>query len=333
MEERQLHCFLAIAEFGSVTQAAAKLDMAQPSLSQMLLRLEDELGVKLFERTSRGVILTEAGQIFRKRADTILQEMAGAKEEIRFGDRLVSGNVSVGLPSSVSNLVGVRLLVEAKERYPGITINVAEAMSGHIRRWLEEKSLDVGILYNIPDKRLFTADQIAVEELFIVGPSGFFPPTDGEVIAPTPVPLSDLGKYSFILPTQQHGLRRFLDEKAKQYSLELNVTFELDSLAHIKTLVMRGHGFSLLSHAAIAEELKEGRCSAARISKPIFRRGIFMVRNPAHIVTRASVRISDLFAEIVTKLINEGDWIASRVAMADDRFQVEKLSSPIECEH
>ncbi|MDI5929534.1 LysR family transcriptional regulator [Rhizobium leguminosarum] len=314
MEERQLKCFLAIAELGSVTRAADRLDIAQPSLSQMLLRLEDELSIKLFERTSRGVLLTEPGRIFREHANTILREMSRAREEIRNDDVFVQEKVSIGLPSSISTLIGARLIVEAKKRFPGISINVSEAMSGHIRRWLEEGSLDVGVLYNVQDMRALSSTQVAVEELFLVGPPRAFGPIDEYGIAIEPVSLAEPERYPLILPTQQHGLRRFVDDRTRHNSSELNIAFELDSLLHIKTLVEQGVGFSLLAHAAILNELKEQKLSAARIVKPVFRRGIFVVRNPSQIVTRASVRVNDLLISLMSDLIKQGEWLATRVS-------------------
>ena len=313
MEERQLRCFLAIAELGSVTRAADRLDIAQPSLSQMLLRLEDELGIKLFERTSRGVLLTEPGRIFREHANTILREIARAREQIRSDDVFVHERVSIGLPSSVSTLIGARLIVAAKKQFPGISLNVSEAMSGHIRRWLEEGNLDIGVLYNVQDMRSLISTQVAVEELFLVGPPGSFGPVDEYGIAIEPVGLANHEQYQFIMPTQQHGLRRFVDDKTRNGPLELKIAFEVDSLMHIKTLVAEGLGYSLLAHAAIMEELQHRKLSAARIVKPVFRRGIYVVRNPSQIVTRASVRVTDLLTGLMAEMIQNGEWLASRV--------------------
>ena len=86
MDGHQLRCFLAIAELGSLTRAAGRLDIAQPTLSQILLRLEDELGVKLFERTARGVNLTDQGRIFQEHARIILRDMDRARAEVQRHD-------------------------------------------------------------------------------------------------------------------------------------------------------------------------------------------------------------------------------------------------------
>src|SRR5271166_4544625 len=111
MDENQLRWFLTISELGSVTRAAAKLQIAQPTLSQILLRLEEELGIKLFERTSRGVIPTEAGRVFQEHARNIVRDFERAREEVHRPDALSHTVVSVGLPSSISMLLGARLVI------------------------------------------------------------------------------------------------------------------------------------------------------------------------------------------------------------------------------
>jgi LysR family nitrogen assimilation transcriptional regulator len=136
VDGHQLRCFLATAELGSVTRAAGRLDIAQPTLSQILLRLEDELGIKLFERTARGVHLTDPGRVFQEHARIILRDMDRARAEVRLHDAAAPAAVSIGLPSSISGLVGARLVVAARERLPKVAVRLDEAFSGHIRAWL-----------------------------------------------------------------------------------------------------------------------------------------------------------------------------------------------------
>ena len=138
MDGHQLRCFLAIAELGSLTRAAGRLDIAQPTLSQILLRLEDELGIKLFERTARGVNLTDPGRIFQEHARVILRDMDRARAEVQWHDTAAPATVAIGLPSSISNLVGARLVVAARGRLPNVSVQLDEAFSGHIRAWLAE---------------------------------------------------------------------------------------------------------------------------------------------------------------------------------------------------
>ncbi|WP_093021016.1 LysR substrate-binding domain-containing protein [Variovorax sp. OV700] len=313
MDERQLKYFLVTSEMGSVTSAADKLDIAQPSLSQMLLRLEEELGTKLFMRTSRGVVMTETGQVFREHALKILSDMRRVRDEIRLEDTFERCEVTVGLPSSLATLIGSRLVSEFQRVAPGAKLTLVEAMSGHIREWLTRGELDVGALYSAQDCCHLSLQQIAVEELFLVGESGAFGDVDDDGLAIDSIDILELNRFPLILPTAHHGLRRLVDQKIKRLEGKINVRFEIDSLTLIKSLVRDGHGYSMLAHAAISEELKRGQMSAARIVKPIFRRGVFVARNPLQVVTRASVKMAEAITNVSWKLIQEGEWLATRV--------------------
>lgn len=313
MDERQLKYFLAISETGSVTGAADKLDIAQPSLSQMLLRLEEELATKLFQRTSRGVVLTDTGQVFREHALKILSDIQRARDEIRMEDSFAHSEVTVGLPSSFLTLIGSRLVSEFEKVAPGAKLKLIEAMSGHIREWLTRGELDIGVLYSVQDCGHLSLQQIVVEELFLVGQGGSFGETDPDGLAVDAIDIHEADRYPLILPSGQHGLRRLLEQKIKRSDFGLNVRLEVDSLTLIKSLVKDGHGFSILPHAAISEELKHGQLSAARIVKPVFRRGVFVARNPSQFVTRASVKMAEIITNISWNLIRNGEWLATPV--------------------
>ncbi len=97
MEVHQLRYFCAVAETGSFTRAAEREQVAQPSLSQQIMKLEEELGVRLFDRLGRSVRLTDLGQIFLPRARAILMELRTAKEEVAERQSTVSGPVRVGV--------------------------------------------------------------------------------------------------------------------------------------------------------------------------------------------------------------------------------------------
>ena len=170
MDDHQLRCFLAIVELGSLTRAAGRLDIAQPTLSQILLRLEDELGIKLFERTARGANLTDQGRIFQEHARIILRDMDRARAEVQRRDTAGPATVAIGLPSSISNLVGARLVVAARERLPNVSVQLDEAFSGHIRAWLAEGRIELGVLHHVDALHHLSVRRIAVEDCCLVGP-------------------------------------------------------------------------------------------------------------------------------------------------------------------
>lgn len=316
MDAWQLRNFLMITECGSITRAADRLGIAQPSLSQQLLRLEDELGVTLFNRTARGVTATDAGRLFQEHALNILQSMQRAREEIRRHAAEPHGAVSFAMPASTGELLGVPLLIAARAKFPQVSLKLREGMSNSIRTRLDEGRLDLAILYDAERLRHMSVKYIADESLFLIGPPGEFGPTDARGIALEPVGRNRVTPASLILPTVAHGLRRLVEAQGGEQSLQLTVGIEIDSLSHIRTLVAAGQGYSLLSHAAVSEDILTGRLSAARIEGVKMRRSVSLVRNPGHPITRASVEIEDLTMKLLREMIGDGRWIVEPDSMA-----------------
>src|SRR5438445_10054600 len=100
MELRQLRYFIGASEAGSLLKASTRLHVAQPALGQQISALEDDVGAKLFERSSRGVVLTDAGKIFLEHAQVVLADVERARRAVRESSAIPSGDVVVGLPTT-----------------------------------------------------------------------------------------------------------------------------------------------------------------------------------------------------------------------------------------
>jgi LysR family transcriptional regulator, nitrogen assimilation regulatory protein len=132
MDLRQLKYFVQITESGNLSRAAEVLRVAQPSLSQQMRNLEDELGVELLARHARGVTPTELGQLLYNHARRILAEVDRAKESVRSHSANPSGRISVGLPTSASRGLSLSLFLALAQRQPNITLHLVEAMTGYL---------------------------------------------------------------------------------------------------------------------------------------------------------------------------------------------------------
>jgi LysR family nitrogen assimilation transcriptional regulator len=307
MDAVLIRAFMAIAQSGSITRASERLGIAQPSLSQQLLRLEDELGVKLFKRTARGVMLTEAGRVFEEHGRNILRDIDRAKDDLRAMKGEVSGNVVIGLPLSISLRFGIPLILAVREQRPQVFLTVEEAMSGDVRHWLEQGMIDLAVLYNADRIRQFSVKRVATEQMCVVGAPGQFGPCDARGIALQPLAMPDVTKLPLILPSKRHGLRQFVEAAFAGQDLAIEVCIEVDSLTHIKTLAAAGHGHTILSHAAVARELQNRSLSAAIV--PTLERGVDIARDPSSIITRASVGVEDVLTAILRQAMADG-WAA-----------------------
>ena len=147
MDLRQLRYFLEIVEQGSLTRASETLHVAQPALSFHLRNMEEHLGARLLFRGSTGVRPTEAGELLTRRARLILNEMARTEDEIRNLENDPSGQLRIGLPGTIGDIITLPLIQRLRQRYPRITFSIHSQTSREILGNIQNFSIDAGITY------------------------------------------------------------------------------------------------------------------------------------------------------------------------------------------
>ncbi|MCD7036056.1 LysR family transcriptional regulator [Metabacillus sp. GX 13764] len=145
MEMKQLHYFCTIVEEGQITRAAKKLHMAQPPLSQQLRQLEEEFGVKLFERNGRSLELTGPGRILYKRAKDLLAQAADAAEEVKETAEGVKGVLSAGANKSCFAQLAEKIRI-FREAYPFTSFKLREGDTFAISELLKQREIEIGIV-------------------------------------------------------------------------------------------------------------------------------------------------------------------------------------------
>lgn len=146
MDIKQLRYFLAIAEEEQITGASKKLNMAQPPLSQQLKNLEDELGVKLVERGSRKIKLTDAGKVLRNRAEQIIELTETTFKEVKDFTKGLQGTLSIGTVSSSGATLVPQRIVNFNKRYPSINFEIWEGNTYKILEILNSGVIEIGIV-------------------------------------------------------------------------------------------------------------------------------------------------------------------------------------------
>lgn len=305
MDIRQLRYFIAIAEEGSLSAASSRVHVAQPSLSQHVIKLEDELGVRLIERSPRGTVLTESGQILLRHAREICASMDICRESVRQSGVEPHGGVTIGLPSSVSMVLSVPLAETLLVELPHVKLRAIEAMSGFIKAWLEDQTIDLGFLYEVEEIKHCDARELMSEDLC------FFSAPDSWPLKSRPgeaVPLADIRSLDLILPSQQHGLRQTIERYGRQSGNGFRVVIEMDALSQIKELVARGSGYTILAPAAAHDRLQSGELVMSRIVDPVMSRPVYLVRNRAKPLTRACQAVERITIEVVNDLVRRKIW-------------------------
>src|ERR687897_35045 len=144
MTLQQLAYFLATAEHGSFSRAARSLYLAQPSLSEQVRSLEAELGVDLFARVGRGVLLTEAGRAFRPEAERVLAALAGAREAVTEVRELTGGTLSIGMFGTASGFLLSRLVADFRSRHPSVRLRLVGQNSSEVAEDVRRGRLQAG---------------------------------------------------------------------------------------------------------------------------------------------------------------------------------------------
>jgi LysR family nitrogen assimilation transcriptional regulator len=267
-----------------MTRAAETLFVAQPALSQHMAKLERELGVKLLRRSVKGVVPTEAGQELLQRARVILAQVAEAREVVTAGTLMPQGNVVLGLPPSVSASLSVPLIVRLQRDFPKVSVRIVESTSGYVLDWLTSGRLDLAVLYGIQRAAGVTAEKLFQEQLYLIQARA------GGTTATT-IAFRELERFDLVLPGRHHGLRDTLERIAREHAVCLNTSVEIDALAQMKELVKCGVGNTVLSQAAVHDEVMRGELEAIKIVAPEVVR-VMYIASPSSAPVSNAVRVT-----------------------------------------
>jgi LysR family nitrogen assimilation transcriptional regulator len=303
MEFRQLRYFIGVVESGSLLKASARLHIAQPALGQQIAALERELGVQLFERSSRGMSLTEAGKVFLEHARQVLADADRACDAVRATSASPSGSVSLGLPTTVGLIATVPILSACREHFPQIRLRVVEGYSGFLREWLVSGRLDIALLFGAQSDPVLSKQMLLEDRLaFISGAKGD--------TAPRKMTLSSLARWPLVLPGREHGLRRIIDEACEPEGIELNVVAEIESLPSVKRAVEAGIGCTILPTGSVADEVAAGRLRASTIESLSMLRSVVGATSVTRPRTAAAEAVMRLIGEVLQEMIRDGRWPA-----------------------
>jgi LysR family hydrogen peroxide-inducible transcriptional activator len=288
VEIHQLRYFCAVARNGTFTRAAKAERVAQPSLSQQILKLEAELGAKLFDRLSKTARLTAFGIAFLPKAEQILREISEAKTEILEMSGKDKGDVSIGVIPTVAPYLLPPVLTGFARRHAGISVNVTEDTTPVLLERLHTGALDLVIAALPLDcGELLTLDLLR-EPFYLVVPERH------RLANRKAVRLEDLPKESpFLLLKEGHCFRDSMIAACRSSKLLPNVVFETGQFATILGLVAAGTGISAVPRMAV--QPAKG-CRFIRISSLDAARTVCIATLNRHFQTRAEkVFVQHLF--------------------------------------
>jgi LysR family hydrogen peroxide-inducible transcriptional activator len=245
MEFQQLRYVSAIAETGSFSRAAESCRVAQPSLSQQILKLEEDLGAKLFDRLGRSVRLTEAGRAFLPHARSILSQVETARSSVTDKCADVRGSVSVGVIPTVGPYLMPRCTIAFGKKYPEAKLRIVEETTPILVESLRDLSIDLAILALPLRRKGLELFPVRTEPLFAVLPKDH-PRASTESLA-----LKDLRGESFVMLRDGHCFRDLSIAACIHARVTPHIVFESGQFSSLFAMVAAGVGISLVPEMAI----------------------------------------------------------------------------------
>jgi LysR family transcriptional regulator, hydrogen peroxide-inducible genes activator len=257
MELHQLRYFCAVAETGSFSRAAEHSHVAQPSLSQQILKLEDELGARLFDRLGRSVRLTDVGKAFLPRARAVLRELEAARGDVVQRKDSVSGPLTIGVIPTIAPYFLPARLTSFTRQYPQARLTVVEEITPVLLDRLRASTIDVAVLALPIRGHEFDTVPLLTERLFAAVPKKH------ALAGRRSLALSDLRKEPFLLLRDGHCFRDTAIAACDRARLNPQVIFESGQFSSILSMVSTGMGVSIVPEMAME---KNSRCRYVRIA-------------------------------------------------------------------
>jgi LysR family hydrogen peroxide-inducible transcriptional activator len=257
MEIHQLRYACAVAEAGSFSRAAERCQIAQPSLSQQVLKLEEDLGAKLFDRLGRSIRITDAGRAFLPHARSILEQVEAARSSVAEKNTDTRGSVAVGAIPTIAPYLMPRYTAAFARKYPDAKLRIVEETTPILIAALRELSIDIAILALPLRHRELKVFTIRTEPLFAVLPKDH-PRASAESVA-----LKGLRGEPFVMLRDGHCFRDLSIATCTHARVTPKIAFESDQFSSVLGMVAAGVGISLVPEMAVD---RNAGCRYVRLS-------------------------------------------------------------------
>ncbi len=289
VDSRRLRYFVQIVDCGSITRAAALSDVAQPALSQQLAILENELKVKLLDRSVSGVTPTPAGRILYARAQTILRHYEELREAVHREVQPLSGTVILGMPPTMLSRFGLPLIEKVCTQHPEVHLQIREEGSVVLHELLTNGKIEVAISATRPDATL-AGEEILTEPIILMYPAAWDVPDSAT--------LADIANLPWVVPRRPNAIRTLVDAVFASGNLVPNVVVEIDSLHSAIETVRRGFGVGAMTMGVIRDDVAAGRLRARPLGNAPLLRSMFLARRRAPELAPAAQFVYEILRDI-----------------------------------
>jgi len=303
MELRQLRYFVAIVDHGSLSRASRVLHIVQPALTQQIQLLEQELGAQLLHRFPQGMLTTDAGKLFYEHAQAILKQVSDAKSAVAQSGLRPAGTVALGIPQSLSGALALPLLMAVREKYPEITLQLTEELSGNLIEQLKSGRINLALLFDDGQLNAFTVKPVAEEQMLYITCARSRFARQGKGIS-----LDEIVQVPLILPGFQHGVRPRVESLARRDGVVIADVIDINSIAILKSALLADMGATILPVAPLMSEIEHGELLALPISGSDISRTVVLCSSRNIPLTNAARAVERLVLAVAQQLCDGGQW-------------------------
>ncbi|MBU3174964.1 LysR family transcriptional regulator [Clostridium estertheticum] len=240
MELRQLQYFQMVCQLNSITQAAKKLYVTQPSITNSIKNLEKELSCVLFDRSKKQLFPTVEGKVFLKRVDEILKLVDNATTEMKDYEDLKKGILTIGIPPMIGTFIFPIVFIKFKQLYPNIKLNIIEYGSIETRQMIENGDLDLGLIIGDPGNNILASLPILDSELLVCLKK------EHPLRKKSTITFEDIKSEPIILLKEGFYIREKILDRFREKNVQPNIILSSNHLETVKGLITNGVGISFL---------------------------------------------------------------------------------------
>jgi len=274
MNFHQLHIFYTVAERGSFSAAAQALHMTQPAVTMQVQALEDYFGTKLFNRSTKKIVLSEAGQTLMPFALRSIDLIREADVAMSAFTHKLEGRLQLGASLTIGEYVLPRLLGPFGTTYPHISIMMKVMNTSQIMEEIHRHQLNFGLIEAPVSHPDMVIEPVMGDELKLIVPQGHPLAAEGGAT------LAEALKYPFVLREQGSGTRRVMEEQLLAKGLDpaaMRIVMELGSTGAVKSAVEAGLGITIISTSSVKHEVALGLLKIVDIADTSFKRQFYAI--------------------------------------------------------
>lgn len=307
MDLRQLRYFVALATQQHYGKAAAVLHVTQPALSRQIQLLEEELGVRLFERHARGAAPTEEARLLLERALFLLRYAEQMKTDLLARQREPRGPVAIGLSPGLAQQLTVLLTQAVRAELPDVRLRIIEGFAPSLQDMLADGQVDVALLIEPIERANLSTSPLMKEQICLITTA------DDERFRKGRVRVRDLEGIPLVMTgLVKSGVRLELEAAAARAKVPLNTVVEVETAEVARRLVMTGIGLTAHFAFAVQEDVLAGRLRAVPIE------GLFLHRVVARAsdrpASRATEGVMEIMRSVIEQHVREGKWPNAQLA-------------------